>query len=62
MVGLTKNPMIKGLGCFHFVEDYSRPIESLDYALGGHDGVSGSLIILPEAFNNGKFYWLCMRK
>lgn len=48
--------MIKRIGFFHYVEHYDRPIESLATALSGGGGITDSLIVLPEAFNNGKFY------
>ncbi len=49
--------MIKRIGCFHFVQNYANPFGALRDALGEHGDVSDSLIVLPEAFNNGKPYY-----
>jgi hypothetical protein len=49
--------LITRIGFFHFVEDYGRPLCSLVRALDEHSDVSDSLIVLPEAYNNGKYYY-----
>ena len=55
--------MFKRVGSFHFVQDQHDPFGSLERALNdkcanywGGD-ISGSLIVLPEAFNLGKSYY-----
>jgi predicted amidohydrolase len=48
--------MFAKLGFFRFVAGYGRPVESLDVALMRHNDVGNSLIVLPEAFNIGKYY------
>ena len=61
--------MLKRLGFFRLAcdpdderrFDYRRPVEDLDSALiranKAGDEVDSSLIVLPEAFNNCKYYW-----
>jgi hypothetical protein len=44
------------LGFFRFVADYDKPLESLEAAIKTHGDVGGSLIVLPEGFNIGKYY------
>jgi hypothetical protein len=48
--------MFSKLGFFRFAADYNKPIESLENAIKAHGDVSGSLVVLPEAFNIGKYY------
>jgi predicted amidohydrolase len=48
--------MFSKLGFFRFIADYNKPIESLEAAIKAHGDVCGSLIVLPEAFNLGKYY------
>lgn len=50
------NGMFSKLGFFRFVGNYDKPIESLEAAIKAHGDVGGSLIVLPEAFNIGKYY------
>jgi len=50
---------IDKVGFFHFVERHDRPIWELRKALqsrSAHEDTSGSLIVLPEAFNIKKRY------
>ena len=49
--------MFKQVGFFHFAKNYQDPIGSLKNALSRHDDVRDSLIVLPEAFNNGRSYY-----
>jgi predicted amidohydrolase len=49
--------MIRRLGCFHFAEGYQDPIGALNAALDEVGDLSGSLVVLPEAFNNGRPYY-----
>jgi hypothetical protein len=57
---------IRQIGFFHFVKDFDTPIEALDVEIererhhAGGD-ISGSLIVLPEAFN-GRDYSLQVRE
>ncbi len=44
------------IGLFHFVTDHNAPIGSLTDALSRYDNIGKSLIVLPEAFNNGEVY------
>jgi predicted amidohydrolase len=50
---------IARVGFFHFVEDYGRPIRSLVTELRKHpeSEIASSLIVLPETFNLGRYYW-----
>jgi len=55
--------MFKRVGFFHFVQNQRDPLGSLDKALKDRSAdymsgdISGSLIVLPEAFNLGKSYY-----
>ena len=52
--------MLKALGFFHFRENVEDPIGSLESELerkGAREDISGSLIVLPEAFNLGAPYY-----
>lgn len=44
------------LGLFRFVADYNKPVASVEAAIKVHSDIGGSLIVLPEAFNIGKYY------
>lgn len=44
------------LGFFRFVSDYNKPVASVKTAMTVPGDISGSLIVLPEAFNIGKYY------
>jgi hypothetical protein len=44
------------IGFFHFAENYHDPLDSLGSALLEHPDVRDILIVLPEAFNNGRSY------
>jgi predicted amidohydrolase len=51
--------MFKKIGFFHFGVDHANPAGALQSALleaGTHEDICQSLIVLPEAFNIGKFY------
>jgi predicted amidohydrolase len=48
--------MFERVGVFHFPERHHAPIPALKDALSQHPGVRNSLIVLPEAFNNGADY------
>lgn len=48
--------MFSQLGFFRFVAGYDSPIPSLEAAILRHGSVGGSLIVLPEGFNIGKYY------
>jgi hypothetical protein len=43
------------IGLFHFATNHRDPIGSLTDALSKNDDTGNSLIVLPEAFNNGRF-------
>jgi len=49
---------ITRIGFFHFVENYAEPVEELSAALKKTelDDIKGALVVLPEAFNLGRFY------
>lgn len=55
--------MLKRIGFFHFVKDHCDPFGSLRRALNEESAkyeerdISGSLIVLPEAFNLGRRYY-----
>ncbi len=49
--------MFARIGFFHFAENYHEPFRSLDEALSEQGDVGDSLVVLPEAFNNGKAYY-----
>jgi predicted amidohydrolase len=54
--------MLKGVGFFDFVQGSDDPlgclVEALDRTIARHErGLSGSLLVLPEAFNPGKSYY-----
>src|ERR1039458_6010975 len=49
--------MLEQLGCFHFVVDYGPPFGALRKALSESADVRNCLIVLPEAFNYGRFYY-----
>lgn len=52
--------MLRALGFFHFREDVEDPIGSLRTELerkGARHDISGSLIVIPEAFNLGGPYY-----
>jgi hypothetical protein len=53
------NATLGRLGFFHFVQNYDQPIPSLEAELRKHDRsvIAGSLIVLPETFNLGRYYW-----
>ena len=48
--------MFERVGVFHFPEGHKTPIPALEDAISKHPGVRSSLIVLPEAFNNGEVY------
>ncbi|MGC9970842.1 MAG: nitrilase-related carbon-nitrogen hydrolase [Bryobacteraceae bacterium] len=48
--------MLERIGFFHFVCDHGKPLPSLIAALSEHNEISGSPVVLPEAFNIGKPY------
>jgi predicted amidohydrolase len=48
--------VFSNVGFFRFVTGYDTPVPSLKTALERYGGVNGSLIVLPEAFNIGKYY------
>jgi predicted amidohydrolase len=48
--------MFSNIGFFRFVAGYDTPVPSLKTALEKHGRVGGSLIVLPEGFNIGKYY------
>ena len=48
--------MFSNVGFFRFVAGYETPVPSLETALEKHGRVGGSLIVLPEGFNIGKYY------
>jgi hypothetical protein len=50
-------PPLARIGLFHFVENHRDPIGSLTNALSKHSDINRSLIVLPEAFNNGEVYY-----
>jgi predicted amidohydrolase len=52
----SETSMFSKLGLLRFVDDYGKPIEVLESAIKAHGDIGGSLIVLPEAFNIGKFY------
>ena len=45
---------VKNVGFFHFCKNYADPLGSLQKTLSSD--AANSLIVLPEAFNIGKFY------
>ena len=49
--------MFTRVGFFHFAENYPEPLGGLEEALSKHADVRDSLIVLPEAFNNGRSYY-----
>ena len=51
---LTK-PLAR-IGLFHFATNHRDPIGSLIDVLSNHNDIDNSLIVLPEAFNNGGDY------
>lgn len=45
------------LGFFKFVDGYDAPVKALRNALSEVEGqIAGALVVLPEAFNIGRFY------
>ncbi len=48
--------MFSNVGFFRFVAGYDTPLPSLETALEKQGRVGGSLIVLPEGFNIGKYY------
>jgi predicted amidohydrolase len=48
--------VFSNVGFFRFVAGYDTPVPSLKTALEKHGRVGGSLIVLPEGFNIGKYY------
>lgn len=49
--------VIERIGFFHFADDYHDPFGSLNAALLEQDNLGNSLIVVPEAFNNGRSYY-----
>ncbi len=45
------------IGLFHFATNHRDPIGSLTDALSKHNDIGNSLIVLPEALNNGEVYY-----
>jgi predicted amidohydrolase len=45
------------IGLFHFATNHRDPIGALTDALSKHGDIANSLIVLPEAFNNGEVYY-----
>ena len=52
----TGADVISKVGFFRFVAGYDRPMESLDRAFQQTSDVANALVVLPEAFNIGKYY------
>ena len=48
--------MFERIGVLHFPERHDAPICTLEDAISKHSNVRNSLIVLPEAFNNGEVY------
>jgi len=53
----VSDSMIAGIGYFHFVTSYGDPIRTLRNALSEQSDIRNRLIVLPEAFNNGRGYY-----
>jgi predicted amidohydrolase len=49
--------MLRKIGFFHFAENHGDPFGELELALPEFDDSCDSLIVLPEAFNNGRSYY-----
>src|ERR1017187_8481497 len=49
--------MIERIGYFHFAQDWHDPLGALDVALSRLANLEKCLIVLPEAFNNGRPYY-----
>jgi predicted amidohydrolase len=49
--------MLNRIGLFHFGINHKDPIGELQSAMHAENDISDSLIVLPEGFNIGKYYW-----
>ena len=49
--------MLNRIGLFHFGINQNDPLGELQSAMYAANDISDSLIVLPEGFNIGKYYW-----